>query len=163
MNVLDAKIINTQYGLEMYLDQDNHIKIEDFHIPTEENPYFDLKIGIEFYCLRKQHHYELDTNYFWLRINLEENAIQLLEPPMQSIFAVKDEKERKATQELIGEWLINTHMFKHSIRELIQQKKQENVTCEEEIRQILRTVNLLEQILELKSENIMEASVLKAI
>lgn len=29
MNVLDAKTINTQYGLEIYVDRVNHVKVTD--------------------------------------------------------------------------------------------------------------------------------------
>jgi hypothetical protein len=123
--------------------------------PTEENPYFDMKIGIRYYRLRNQKYYDSDINYFWLHVDHENNKIHLLEPEMQSIFAIKDAEEREATQELIGEWLINTNTFKHSIRELINQKKAE-------IRQIIRTVELLEKRLELKTEDILKATVGKA-
>ncbi|WP_338452306.1 hypothetical protein R4Z09_10720 [Niallia oryzisoli] len=162
MNVLDAKTINTQNSLEIYVDRMNHVMVTDLHIPTEENPYFDLKIGIKYYRLRNQNYYDSDINYFWLRIDLEKNSVFLLEPDTQSLFAIKDEEEREATQELIGEWLINTLMFKHSIREIINQKKAENITSEVEIRPILRTIELLEKTLELSTEDILKATVEKA-
>jgi hypothetical protein len=158
MNLLDAKTINTQYWLEIYVDHLDHVEVTDLHLPTEESPNFDMKIGLTFYRLR-DNNYCKDINYFWLRVDSNRNSVQLLEPVMQSLFAIKDEEEREATQELIAEWLIYTNMFKHSISELINQKKAENVTTKVENRQKSYEIELLEKALELKTEDILNATV----
>jgi hypothetical protein len=159
MEVLDAKMIPTQHGLETYLDISNHIKMTDIHIPTIENPFFDIKIGMEYYRLTAEHYYDSQINYFWIRIDPDLNTIALLESDKQSLFGVKNLEEREATKELIGEWIINTQAFKHTIRQLINEKKKEDVTTEEEIRETVRTIELLEKTLELKTEDILKANI----
>lgn len=159
MGILDAKMIPTQHGLETYLDISNHVKVTDIHIPTIENPFFYIKIGVEYYRLTEEHYYDSQVNYFWIRIDPDLSSIVLLESDKQSLFGVKNLDEREATKELIGEWIINTQAFKHNIRQLIDEKKKENVTTEEEIRETVRTLELLEKMLELKTEDILKANV----
>ncbi|MEH7381096.1 hypothetical protein V7138_11550 [Bacillus sp. JJ1533] len=87
------------------------------------------------------------------------NTISLLEPEIQNIFSIKDVNERAATKRLIGEWLINTNAFRSSIKNLINEKKSENVVTEADIRETLRTIELLEKTLELETEDILKADV----
>lgn len=159
MPVLDAKMIDTKSGLETYLDIQKNVHVADLHIPTVENPFFDIKIGIEYFRLIDQNYYDSQVNYFWIRIHPEMNTITLLEPEVQNIFSIKDVNERVATKKLIGEWLINTNAFKSTIKELIEEKKAENVVTEADIRETLRTIELLEKTLELETEDILKADV----
>nr|WP_309101382.1 hypothetical protein [Fredinandcohnia onubensis] len=160
--ILDAKIINTKYGLETYLDIQKNVYIADLKTPTVDSPFFDIKIGIEYYRLIDQNYYDSQVNYFWLRIHPEMKTITLLEPEIQNIFSIKDVNERVATKKLIGEWLIKTNAFKSSIKNLIKEKKSANVVTEKDIRETLRTIELLEKTLELKTEDILKAEVKKA-
>lgn len=162
MQILDAKMIDTKSGLETYLDIQKNVHVADLHIPTEDSPFFDIKIGIEYYRLIDQNYYDSQVNYFWIRIHPEMNTIALLEPEIQNIFSIKDVNERVATKKLIGEWLINTNAFKSSIKNLIEEKRSENVLTEKDIRETLRTIELLEKTLELKTEDILKAEVKKA-
>ena len=41
MNVLDAKIINTQYGLETYLDMVKNIEVKELHSPSDNEPFYE--------------------------------------------------------------------------------------------------------------------------
>ncbi|MEH7386071.1 hypothetical protein V7147_11750 [Bacillus sp. JJ1521] len=159
MQVLDAKIIQIKNGLETYLDNQKNIFVADLRIPTVDSPFFDIKIGIEYYRLIDQHYFDSQINFFWLRIHPEMNTITLLEPTIQNIFSVKDVEERVATKKLIGEWLINTNSFKSTIKNLIEEKKSANVITEEDIRETVRTIELLEKTLELKTEDILKADV----
>ncbi|KKK38152.1 hypothetical protein WQ57_10070 [Mesobacillus campisalis] len=161
MELLNAKIIPTHQGLETYLDIPNNITITELRTPTKEKPYLDIKFGIEYYRLKQKHYYDSQINYFWMRIYPEFSSISLLETDIQNIFSVKDQSERQATKELIGEWLINTKAFKQTILQLIEDKRKENVSSREEIRQIDREINLLEKVLELRTEDILKASVQK--
>ncbi len=159
MQVLDAKMIQIKNGLETYLDNQKNVLVADLRIPTADSPFFDIKIGIEYYRLVDQHYYDNQINYFWIRIHPEMNTITLLEPVVQNIFSVKDVEERVATKKLIGEWLINTNAFKSTIKNLIEEKKSANVVTEEDIRETVRTIELLEKTLELKTEDILKADV----
>lgn len=161
MELLNAKIIPTQQGMETYLDIPENITVADLNTPNRNNPFLDLKIGIEYYRLCDQHYYESEINFFWLRIHPESKSITLLETDIQSLFSVKNDSEKEATKELIGVWLINSHAFKQAIRQLINQKRAENVTTEQEIKETLQTIELLEKTLDLKTENILNASLEK--
>ncbi|MEH7224046.1 hypothetical protein V7112_09565 [Bacillus sp. JJ1566] len=162
MQVLDAKMIDTKSGLETYLDIPKNVHVADLHVPTEDSPFFDIKIGIEYYRLIDQNYYDNQVNYFWIRIHPEKNTITLLEPEIQNIFSIKDVNERVATKKLIGEWLINTNAFKSSIKTLIKEMKSKNVVTEKDIRETVRTIELLEKTLDLKTEDILRAEVKKA-
>ncbi len=159
MEVLDAKMINTKFGIETYLDINNLIEIEEVNIPTSESPYFDLKIRVKYYRLRKENYYDSLTNYFWIRVHPDLNSLTLLETDIQSLFSVKDREEREATKELIGEWMIHTNAFKRKIKELIKEKREANFLTEEEIREALETIGLLEKALELKPEEVISANI----
>jgi rubrerythrin len=42
MNVLDAKMINTQYGIETYLDLLKNVKVKDIQYVTETASYYEI-------------------------------------------------------------------------------------------------------------------------
>lgn len=161
MELLNARIIPTHQGLETYLDMSNSITVEDLHMPTKNNPFLDLKIGIEYFRLSAEHYYNSEINYFWLRVHSKSNSITLLETDVQNLFGVKDPSEREATKELIGQWVINTDAFKQTISHLIDQMKMENASTEEEFREKTGNIELLEKVLELKTEDILKAKVEK--
>lgn len=92
-------------------------------------------------------------------MNSEFSSITLRETKTKSLFAVKNEYERDATKELVGEWLIKTNAFKEVINELIQKKKMENVQTEEDIQIVLGTTRFLEKLLKIKTEEILSAVV----
>ena len=76
-----------------------------------------------------------------------------------SLFAVKNEFERSATKELIGEWLIKSSAFRKVLSDLIDDKKMENVTTEENIIGTIGTIRFLKKLLEITTEDILSARV----
>ncbi|WP_214987776.1 hypothetical protein [Bacillus sp. ISL-47] len=80
-----------------------------------------------------------------------------METETESLFAVKNEFEREATKELVGEWLIKTNAFRLAIKNLIEEKKMENVHTEEDIQKVLGTVRYLEKILNIQTKDILRA------
>ncbi|MDW4509522.1 hypothetical protein R7236_14050 [Priestia megaterium] len=123
MNVMDAKIISTQYGLETYLDVVKSVDVRGLHYPTETEPFFEITVGIEYFLLKEERYYDSRKNFFRIRMNSDFGSVTLVETKMESLFAVKNAGEKDATKELIGEWLIKTQAFKQVINELIVQKK----------------------------------------
>ncbi|WP_010284809.1 hypothetical protein [Bacillus timonensis] len=160
--IVDAKMIDTKYGLETYLDIQKNVHVADLRIPTGDSPFFDIKIGIKYYRMIDENYYDSQTNYFWIRIHTKMNTISLLEPEVQSIFSIKDVNERVATKKLIGEWLINTNAFKSSIKSIMKEVKAKKIVTENDIRETIHTIELLEKTLELKSEDILKAEIKKA-
>lgn len=158
MSLLNAQVLETQYGLETYIDEKGKIEVDDLHIPSESSYDYELKIGVEYFLLRDKH-YTIEKNFFWLRMDADFRSVTLAETEMESLFAVKSESERKATKALIGEWLIHTNAFKQAITERIEKQKTENVTTEEEIRVIIENNKFLEKLLYLKAEDIENAMI----
>ncbi|EZH64211.1 hypothetical protein HNR44_001681 [Geomicrobium halophilum] len=136
----------------------NSVKVSDI-ITIEIDPYYEIILGIEYFLLREEKYYDSQKNYFRIRMNSEFSSITLRETKTKSLFAVKNEYERDATMELVGEWLIKTNAFKEVINELIQKKKMENVQTEEDIQIVLGTTRFLEKLLKIKTEEILSAVV----
>ena len=163
MNVLDAKIIPTVRGLEIYLDVEKSIKIKDIHILTMDSPFYEIQFGIEYFLLREKKYYDSEMNYFSIRMNHDFSLITLKEPEIESLFAVKNEDEQEATKKLLGEWFIKTNNYKESINEFAKKVKQENVYTDEDIQHKLKTLKFLEKLLELTTEDIELAPVEKLV
>ncbi|PLS17231.1 hypothetical protein CVD28_13295 [Bacillus sp. M6-12] len=159
MNVLDAKIINTQYGMETYLDFVKNVEVKELHYPTEIAPFYEITIGVEYYLLKEEKYYDSRKNYFRIRMNADMSSVTLRETKTESLFAVKNKFERDATKELVGEWLIKTNAFKQVINDLIEQKKMENVQTEEHIQIVLGSIRFLDKLLKLNKELILGANV----
>ncbi|RFU63119.1 hypothetical protein [Peribacillus glennii] len=159
MNIFDAKIVNTQYGLEMYLDRVKNIEIKEIHSPSDNDTCYEIELGVEYFLLRDGNYYDSAKNYFRIRMNEDFNSITLRETDTESLFAVKTEHERDSTKLLVGEWLLKTNAFNQVINELIQQKKKENVQNEGDTRKVLGTIRFLERLLEIKTEEILSAKV----
>ena len=156
MNVLDAKMINTQYGIETYLDLLKNVEVKDIQYVTETASYYEITIGLEYFRLRNENYYNSEKRYFKMRMNSDLNAITIIETNRESLFAVKNEFERSATKELIGEWLIKSNAFRKVLTDLIDNKKMENVKTEENI---IGTIRFLEKLLEITTEDILSARV----
>lgn len=156
MNVLDAKMINTQYGIETYLDLLKNVEVKDIQYVTETASYYEITIGVEYFRLRNENYYNSEKRYFKIRMNSDLNAITIIETKRESLFGVKNEFERSATMELIGEWLIKSNAFRKVLNDLIADKKMENVKTEENI---IGTIRFLEKLLEISTEDILSARV----
>ncbi|MFE7064264.1 hypothetical protein ACFVAD_19220 [Sutcliffiella sp. NPDC057660] len=159
MNVKDAKIISTQNGLETYLDVVKSIDVKDLHYPTETELFYEITVGIEYFLLKEERYYDSRKNYFRIRMDTDFGSLTLAETKTESLFAVKNEGEKDATKELIGDWLIKTQAFKQVINELIVQKKTEDVQTEGDIQSVLGTIRFLEKLLEIEAEDILRATV----
>ncbi|WP_249871536.1 hypothetical protein [Oceanobacillus saliphilus] len=122
MKVMDAKVINTKYGLEMYFDNIKSVDIKEIHSPTIRNPFYEVLIGVEFLLMKEQKYFNKMKNYFWISMSTDFQTITIKETVTENLFALKNDEEREATRELLGEWLIKTQSFKNAITELINQQ-----------------------------------------
>jgi len=157
MNVLDAKVITTKTGLEIYVDFIETSEIRKVCIPTIDVPFYEIQFGIKYFLLRKEKYYDGHRSYFSICMNNDFTRITLKEPETESLFAVKSQDERQATQTLLGEWFIKTNAYKESIKEVIKEVKKENVYTEKDIQHTVETVKFLEKLLELTSSDIQNA------
>jgi len=161
MNLLDAKVVNTVYGLEVYLDLAENIEIKEIHVPTIDSPFYDVQFGIEYFLLREGRYHSSHRNYFHICMNHDFSLITLKETETESLFAVKSENERAATKKLLGEWFIQTKGYKEYLSECIAKVKREDVCTTEDIQNKIETIKLLEKLLELTTEDIEQAPVEK--
>lgn len=161
MNVLDARVINTYRGLETYLDSGENVTVGKIQIPTQNHPFYEIQLGIEYFLLRKGKYYDRQRNYFIIQMNPDFTSITLKETETESLFSVKSEDEREATKELIGEWLIQSNSYKQSIQESIDRIRKEEISTEEDINQKLKTINFLKKISYLTSSDIQHAPITK--
>ncbi|MGW9018591.1 hypothetical protein, partial [Priestia megaterium] len=152
MELLDAQVINTQYGLEIYVDNIDNVKVKALYAPDLDNEPYEIMIGVKYFLLRDRY-YETKENYFWININ-NDNVVMLKESNTESLFAVKNESEREATKDLIGKWLIKTNTFKHAVIDSIEEQKKENIQSEIDITQVTNRINFLERVLQIKTEDI---------
>ncbi|WP_347942345.1 hypothetical protein AAEY33_12775 [Peribacillus simplex] len=159
MNVMDAKIISTKYGLETYLDVVKSVDVRELHYPTETEPFFEITVGIEYFLLKEERYYDSRKNYFRIRMDSDFGSVTLVETKTESLFAVKNGGEKDATKNLVGEWLLKTQAFKQVINELIVQKKMEDVQTEGDIQAVLGTIRFLEKLLEIEAEDIVSTIV----
>ncbi|MFE8064764.1 hypothetical protein DUD79_25775 [Priestia aryabhattai] len=156
MDLLNAKTIKTTHGLELYLDLVETIKIKELHIPTISNPYYEVKFEIDYFLLEEHKYYDLQQNYFSIVMSENFSSIMLKESEMQSLFGVKNEKERKATKQLLGEWLIKTSAYKEAIIQFLNEHEKHN-TKGEENQYTKKLTTFLKKLLELKKMDIEQA------
>jgi hypothetical protein len=154
MNILDAKIINTKYGLETYLDIVGNIEVKEIRYPTKKDSLYEIKLGVEYFLLKERKYYDRAKNYFWITMSKDFHSISLKETYTESLFGVKSETERESTKKLVIDWLIKTHAFKHVIGEWIEKKKTENLQTEEEINSVIEIIKFLETLLQINVESI---------
>lgn len=156
MDLIEAKVIDTQYGMELFMDKKNDVDVLAIHSPTVTNPYFDLKVGISYYLI-KEHYYQRRKNYFWIRMDKYNNSITFKESEKESIFAVKTIEERKATQALITEWLLYSQTFKKALNKTLKEILTKNIETEEDIKEINELKIFLEKLLNIKDVVILDA------
>ena len=158
MDVLDAKVITTVTGLEIYVDLRETSEIRKICIPTKDELFYEIHLGIKYFLLRKEKYYDSHRSYFSICMNRDFTRITLQEPETESLFAVKSQNERQATKNLLGEWFIKTSAYKESIKEVIKEVKKENVHTEKDIQDTIETVRFLEKLLKLTSNDIKNAA-----
>lgn len=161
MKLLDARVISTVQGLEIFSDSAKSIEIKELHVPTVDSLFYEVQFGIAYYLLRKEKYYNSQRNYFRICMNRDFSMITLKETETESLFAVKSEDERAATKKLLGEWFVKTNSYKQSINEYIKKVKQENVYTDADIQHKIKTINFLERLLELSTKDIELAPVEK--
>jgi len=153
MDLLNTKAIKTTHGLELYVDLIENIKVTELHIPTVSNPYYEVKFEVDYFLLEEHKYYDLQQNFFWIVMDENLSSITLKEPEMQSLFGVKNEEEREATKQLLGEWFIKTTAYKKAITRCLNECEDHNIDIEKNQR-TKKIVQFLKKLLELKTMDI---------
>ncbi|MDP9579776.1 hypothetical protein [Priestia megaterium] len=162
MYLLNTTAIRTTRGLELYLDLVKNISIKELCIPTVNNPFYEVKFEVNYFLLEQNKYYDQQKNYFWLVMNKNLNLITLRETEMKSLFAIKNEVERKATKQLLGDWFISTNAYKKAIFQYIEVDIQKNIQVENN-ECTKKALKFLEKLLELETTDIKKALVEKPV
>jgi len=158
MSILDARVINTKQGLEIYSDLIENSEITKVHIPTLNTPFYEIQFGIGYYILKKEKYYDRQKNYFKILMSPDLESIILQETKTESLFAVKSTEEREATKKLLAEWFIQTNVYKEVITQSINQIKKGNIWVGEDNEDRLEAIKFLEKLMVLTTEDVKNAS-----
>jgi hypothetical protein len=154
MNTVDAKIIKTQYGSELYVDDVEHINFKSLHAPEANQPLYRIEFEIGYFLLKEHRYYEYEQNYFWLAVSEDFSKLIIQEPDMESLFGAKSEEERKATKELLSQWLIHTEAYKNLLKQHINDCKKSDETNQD-------ITAVLEKLLSVSAADIEQAPIEK--
>lgn len=154
MNLLESKVIQTQFESEIYVDNDSHINIKDIRLPEGNTEVYQLLIGIEFIRLRDDQYYGTKTGFFGVSLSKDLQTVSIFEPEYQSIFSVKNSAEKEATLELIEYILTVSPSFKEKLSAFKQQLKETDVICEKDIDEIKEKLTILERLNHVAPEEI---------
>lgn len=154
MNLLESKVIETEFEKEIFIDKISNINLRVSLYPERNFPFFELIVGLEFIRIRDNEFYGYNDNYFRLRITEDLESFFVFETDQQSIFGIKNGQEKEATIELIHYILTESTNFKKLINTMIKNLKLANVVCEEEIKETKAKLMVLEKLLKIHFEDV---------
>lgn len=114
MNLLDAKVIQARFEKEIFIDYPTYIHFKSDRSANHPTP-TQFLIGLEFGRIREQKFYGTELVYFGIAIS--EDQVFIVDPVEQSIFAARNEEEKKAVTQLIEYVLTESIHFKKVLKE----------------------------------------------
>lgn len=95
--------------------------------------------------IRDHEYYGTRKSYVNIRVTEDLQSLFVVEPDVQSIFAVKNKQEKEAAIELIHYLLVESHTFKQVVTEMIGNLKKENVVSGFEVKETKAKLDVLER------------------
>ncbi|MFJ5763455.1 hypothetical protein ACIQAA_30960 [Neobacillus sp. NPDC093182] len=154
MNLIESKVIQTEFETEIFLDESSHIELSDFHYPDNNYPIFEFFVGVDFIRIRNNEFYGTKKSYFGIKITDDFQSIFIFEPSQQSIFAIKNDQEMEAVKELIYYLLNESPHFRKLLINRINEIKKTNIVCTKEINELKAELELLENLTKSRYEDI---------
>ncbi|MFB3162264.1 hypothetical protein ABLO26_12880 [Neobacillus sp. 179-J 1A1 HS] len=154
MNMLESKVIQTRFEKEIFIEEKSNIKINGFHSLDKNTPFYEFKIGLDLIRIRDNEYYGTKKSYVNIRISEDLQSLFVLEPDLQSIFAIKNKQEIEAAIELIHYILVDSQTFKQVISEMISNLKTENLVNGFEVKEANAKLAVLERLLNVSNEDI---------
>jgi hypothetical protein len=152
--MLNSKVIQTRYEKEIFIEEKSTININGFHILDKNTPFYEFMIGLDLIRIRDNEYYGTKKSYVSIRISEDLQSLFVLEPDVQSIFAIKNKQEKEATMELIQYLLVDSQTFKQVVSEMISNLKKVNIVNGFEIKELKAKLALLERLLNISDEDI---------
>ncbi|TDL75382.1 hypothetical protein E2R56_06045 [Rhodococcus qingshengii] len=154
MNLIESKVIQTEFEIEIFIDESSHIELSNFHYPDNYYPFFELFVGVDFIRIRNNEFYGTKKSYFGIKITDDFQSIFIFEPSQQSIFALKNDQEMEAVKELIYYLLKESPHFRKLLINRINEIKKTNIVCTKEINELKAELELLENLTKSRYEDI---------
>jgi hypothetical protein len=154
VNLLESKVIQTKLEKEIYIDQSSNVEIKILQFLEKDLPYYEFIIGLGFLRIRENEYYGNEKKYFGIRFTDDRQSLIIFEPDKHSIFATKNEQEKKAVTELIMYVLTKSSIFKELVSTMVNNLQHENVVCEKEDHEFDEKQVLLEKLLNVHIENV---------
>ncbi|MEY2194722.1 hypothetical protein AB7942_18560 [Neobacillus sp. BF23-41] len=154
MNMLESKVIQTRFEKEIFIEEKSNININGFRSLYKNTPFYEFMIGLHLIRIRDNEYYGTKKSYVSIRISEDLQSLFVLEPDVQSIFAIKNKQEKEAAIELIHYLLLDSQTFKQLVSEMINNLKKLNVVTGFEIKEVKAKLAVLERLLNVSDEDI---------
>lgn len=154
MNMLESKVIQTRFEKEIFIEEKSNINIKEFHLLDKNAPFYEFMIGLDLIRIRDNEYYGNKTSYVIIRVSEDLQSLFVLEPDLQSIFAIKNKQEIEAAIELIHYLLVDSQTFKQVVSEMISTLKRENLINGFEVKEANVKLAVLERLLNVSNEDI---------
>ncbi|WHY64557.1 hypothetical protein [Neobacillus sp. SuZ13] len=154
MTMLESKVIQTQFEKEIFIAEKSNIEINMFRTLDKNNPFYEFMVGLNLIRIRDNEYYGNKTSYVTIRISDDLQSLFVIEPDVQSIFAIKNKQEKEAAIELIHYLLIDSQTFKEVVSDMIRNLKSDNVVNVYEVKEATTKLAVLERLLNIRNEDI---------
>ncbi len=152
--MLESKVIQTRFEKEIFIEEKSNIEINMFRTLDKNNPFYEFMVGLDLIRIRDNEFYGNKTSYVTIRISDDLQTLFVIEPDVQSIFAIKNKQEKEAAIELMHYLLIDSQTFKEVISEMIRNLKSDNVVNVYEVKEATTKLAVLERLLNIRNEDI---------
>jgi hypothetical protein len=152
--MLESKVIQTRFEKEIFIEENSNIKINGFRSLEKNTSFYQFMIGLDLIRIRDNEYYGTKKSYVSIRISEDLQSLFVLEPDVQSIFAIKNKQEKEAAIELVQYLLVDSQTFKQVVLEMISNLKKENVVNGFEVKEAKAKLAVLERLLNISAEDI---------
>lgn len=152
--MLESKVIQTRFEKEIFIEEKSNIEINMFRTFDKNHPFYEFMLGLDLIRIRDNEYYGNKTSYVTIRISDDLQSFFVIEPDVQSIFAIKNKQEKEAAIELIHYLLIDSQTFKDVVSDMIRNLKSDNVVNVYEVKEATTKLAVLERLLNIRNEDI---------
>jgi predicted nucleic acid-binding protein len=152
--MLESKVIQTRFEKEIFIEEKSNIKINGFRSLDKNTPFYEFMIGLDLIRIRDHEYYGTKKSYVNIRISEDLQSLFVIEPDVQSIFAIKNKLEKEAAIELVQYLLVDSQIFKQVVSEMISNLKKENFVNGFEVKDAKAKLAVLERLLNVSDEDI---------
>ncbi|MEH7086281.1 hypothetical protein V7139_26660 [Neobacillus drentensis] len=154
MTMLESKVIQTRFEKEIFIEEKSNIEINMFGTLDKNTPFYEFMVGLDLIRIRDNEFYGNKTSYVTIRISDDLQSLFVIEPDVQSIFAIKNKQEKEAAIELIHYLLIDSQTFKQVVSEMIRKLKSDNVINVYEVKEATTKLAVLERLLNIRNDDL---------